>query len=1204
MKPGIPWSIKGIESETREVAKAAAQRSGMTLGQWLNGMIQEGAESPQEDRKPVKKSAKKNSGRGKKHKKAAPQKSSKIDDRLAELADQLTALSEQGQATAVNRFVGYDNEPAAGQALEAMIERIERGEAQTHESFAAVNTRLDTIDAKLTGPTEDIQDQSPGFQALETALRNIVDHIETSEKRNRDALGNMQERMSEMTKRAEQAQSTAVTQNAPALAALDARVAELALQHEQAANSSQSETRSYLEERLSRIGEQIDAVRHSSDAMTKRAEISAVDAAKKETREVEQRVASLIGEARTLMVKSANPGGALDSIRGEIDSLNQRFDDIKTESASDQDVQSLKLAIEQLTSSVSAGHDMQPIAAMEQRLGELTHRLDQTAAGDHIAPQLAELEQRIISLDQQLVTATEKQGDAAAFTALESQISMIGERMSATEQKLGALTTIEQSISQLYGAIEDNREDNRTEARTIAEGAVTRMTGEIMQQGAPIAAPAGPSPELIALEEGLAAVRQSSQIAEQHNQETLEAVHETLEQIITKLADMEARDVTAPATEPQLEQQPEQQQAQQPETGNTDWQAAVQSHLQDSFVSDTDPGAAVPATTAPSAAAPMVAAPDIFAHEQSGDVPPAFDPGPLPQMPEQPEMPAPAAISDPAVSAMSDPASQSAGQAPLDYIAQARLASKTASTQAKNPLTSGAGFFSEKIMAGKANKNDDDEPDPATNKKSLFSLPFLTKKTATAEAEVETTADNDQPEVPTTKNDDPKSSRKRLLLAGLMLLIAAGSFAFSKVGSTPVPKPVPTATLPGKVTPPKAAALPEKTSHTTLGAKNLVKPVSRSVPQTSPPPTTADQTGMPAAQALQTGNQAANSVTSVPVDPILTSSLPPAPRAAQTPLSNSQTTARSNLPAGIDNAETPAGAVDTSFLPEAVGTPALRQAAFKGNSSAQFVVATRYVNGKQLKRDYAKAAVWYQRAATGGLAPAQYRLGTLFERGNGVPKDLNAARLWYERAAESGNVKAMHNLAVIYASPNGGLTDYAKAMKWFEKASNFGLKDSQYNLAVIHERGLIGQPNQKEAFYWYSLAASDGDRDARVKAHSLKNYLPPSDIKAMDQRRAAWKPQQALKTGNFVAIKDPKWRVASKPTNTPPQLGAKPNLSGKVLIRQTQTLLSRLGFDIGSTDGVMGSRTANAVRLFQLQNGLQVNGMVTNDLLQQLQARS
>ena len=39
MKPGIPWSFKGIEPEVREAAKHAARKAGMTLGEWLNTVI-------------------------------------------------------------------------------------------------------------------------------------------------------------------------------------------------------------------------------------------------------------------------------------------------------------------------------------------------------------------------------------------------------------------------------------------------------------------------------------------------------------------------------------------------------------------------------------------------------------------------------------------------------------------------------------------------------------------------------------------------------------------------------------------------------------------------------------------------------------------------------------------------------------------------------------------------------------------------------------------------------------------------------------------------------------------------------------------------------------------------------------------------------------------------------------------------------------
>ncbi len=39
MTSNAPWSVKGIDRDARETAKAAAQREGKTLGGWLNQMI-------------------------------------------------------------------------------------------------------------------------------------------------------------------------------------------------------------------------------------------------------------------------------------------------------------------------------------------------------------------------------------------------------------------------------------------------------------------------------------------------------------------------------------------------------------------------------------------------------------------------------------------------------------------------------------------------------------------------------------------------------------------------------------------------------------------------------------------------------------------------------------------------------------------------------------------------------------------------------------------------------------------------------------------------------------------------------------------------------------------------------------------------------------------------------------------------------------
>ena len=45
MKPGLPWQVSGVGREARQTAHEAARRAGMSLGEWLDSIILESAES-------------------------------------------------------------------------------------------------------------------------------------------------------------------------------------------------------------------------------------------------------------------------------------------------------------------------------------------------------------------------------------------------------------------------------------------------------------------------------------------------------------------------------------------------------------------------------------------------------------------------------------------------------------------------------------------------------------------------------------------------------------------------------------------------------------------------------------------------------------------------------------------------------------------------------------------------------------------------------------------------------------------------------------------------------------------------------------------------------------------------------------------------------------------------------------------------------
>lgn len=209
--------------------------------------------------------------------------------------------------------------------------------------------------------------------------------------------------------------------------------------------------------------------------------------------------------------------------------------------------------------------------------------------------------------------------------------------------------------------------------------------------------------------------------------------------------------------------------------------------------------------------------------------------------------------------------------------------------------------------------------------------------------------------------------------------------------------------------------------------------------------------------------------------------------------------------------------------PAMVGPYSMRLAAARGESVAQYVVASRFAEGKGVPQNSEEAARWYARAAAQGHAPAQYRLAVLFERGEGVEKDAARARVWYTRAADKGNVKAMHNLAVTMSGPDATPDDHAIAAQWFARAAEQGLADSQFNLAIFFENGLGLNRDMVEAYKWYSLAANQMDIEAAKRRDLLKAQLGEKALPAADKAVKAWRPVPPKKEANEVETLDATW---------------------------------------------------------------------------------
>jgi localization factor PodJL len=1076
----------------------------MTLGEWLNSAISEQAGRPIELKSAGTMTAS-----------SAPSSSDSFEratSRLEEIAQQLASIARRETDSAQYSY-GAPSQRSDSDSFVRILNRVESNERQSVEAFSAVNERLTVLGrqfAQATKAASQKPEDSQGFQTLEKAVRNIIEHMEASEKRNRDNFRSLQDRLAEMSAKAQTATSDTVLRQAPAFAQLETRLGELARRVESSDSNASRNLTDLVRGELQDLTSRIDTVRDTAEHLATRAQTAAVQASQQELRAIEERILGLLHEAQSTFKGGANPAD-LEHLRGEIERINSRIDEARRGLASDQDVRALRQAVEQLSTRVQQSSDSRPLVEMDRRIVELAQRLHDQQQHIQSSPQISDLDRRFEELEFRLAEALQSPGNNQIHEALQQQIAQVSERMDRTEKQISHFETIERAITQLYEGLEQTRNS----AKQVAEDAASRVAQQFAgMQVQPQQVALTGAPEIVALEQGLQALRSTTESSDHRNQETLVAVHETLEHIVSKLAELETAAIgqrVAAAAAPSAAQ------------ASSSEFAGSESAFAHSIAKPADNLFADSTSAYPDA-------PQLLPHNDALSIPQQ----PEPQFTQSIDL---GSAHGSAVE-VAKPASETD-----DLIAAARRAAMAAQQKSLlNGISPTAAKMSEE-----------------GSKKFLgrFKLPFLNKSDKPTKRIV---AEGPKaiPEIKPAQATVDAANRRRLMIYGTLgLMIAtAGIYTFS--GQAPAPN----ATAPATMAPAQEPAATPDPDATTPPAQ----------PATQPPANTQGslEGGMPSPDAPQ---QQSNSTSIESTDDILTGSLP-----------MSMTDAITGKAKQDD---------DMSLLPVAVGSEKLRLSASGGDPKAQFIVASRLLDGKTVTQDEAQAAYWFGKAAATGLPPAQYRLATMYERGLGVERNVKAALDWYERAGALGNVRSMHNAAVIAANNEAGPPDYARAFKWFSLASAHGLKDSQFNLAVLLERGLGTKADPAEAAFWYAVAAQQNDPDAGARADLLLKQMSESDAAAIKERLSTWKAQVAPPEANV-------FKVDEKAYN---DKAARLDTGNEIVVGRVQDMLTQLGYNVGSVNGQISTRTTNAIKLFQIEEGLTADGRVTSDLVSAMEAR-
>jgi localization factor PodJL len=114
-----------------------------------------------------------------------------------------------------------------------------------------------------------------------------------------------------------------------------------------------------------------------------------------------------------------------------------------------------------------------------------------------------------------------------------------------------------------------------------------------------------------------------------------------------------------------------------------------------------------------------------------------------------------------------------------------------------------------------------------------------------------------------------------------------------------------------------------------------------------------------------------------------------------------------------------------------------------------------------------------------GDSAAQFDLGSRLLDGRGVARDPAAAIRWFEKAAAQGLAQAQFRLGSIYEKGLGVARDADKARDCYEKAATAGHVRAMHNLAVMLAEGVEGKPDYAAAAQWFRRAADYGVRDSQ-----------------------------------------------------------------------------------------------------------------------------
>src|SRR3954454_1673584 len=497
MNSGASWNERGLSPELYQAARDAALRAGMPVEDWLHATFGKAPASAPRSRFQDHPAGARLEGISPQHfeSPAPAQRGARLSDTVAKLNARLEQMNGgRGPADADRRAPAETSRPAPPASDDPSLDEV----------VAEIAARQRALDELAASPATVAP---PSLASLEEHLKSIASKIDSLRRPCgvEDAVNSLRAELAEIGRTVNDAMprhaleglqsdirsiaqrvEAGLTRGADisALAGIERRLSEV---HERLNSMTPAEGLADVDQRIAELARKMDSVGGGS---TDPEMLRYLGGAITELRELSNGVASAEG---------------LAVLAGDIQALGERIDHVAQTTG-------------------AAGLD-----SLATRVSDLTHALDTRV--EQMGPMPQNLASLVKSLTDKLDSADNSPRDQAAFEQLERRIMSLADRLETADQRSGELSAIERGIDQLTLQVREAREEAAATAERVARSVAAES-------------PRGANDDF---RRDLEALHAHQAASDERTQQTLEALHETLEHLVERLGNLENGMRSAPA---------------------------------------------------------------------------------------------------------------------------------------------------------------------------------------------------------------------------------------------------------------------------------------------------------------------------------------------------------------------------------------------------------------------------------------------------------------------------------------------------------------------------------------------------------------------------------------------------------------------------------------------------------------------------------